>query len=529
MAWPFRVLGTLRTLGTLGILAMAVWSCRQPGPAVLRIAAVGPEEVMVPQMEALQRAFPALRLVPAEIPAEIPAETGEAPDLLLEFHALWAADAPADFIPLSKTYLVPREDALAGRFNTTLEACREGRETLIPLEALEPPFVALRVDGLCLDDPAYPLVRLEGLTLRAGKVPDAAGPGEEKRAALEKALTPAALMPAPELFRLTAVGDLMLGRGAEAILFREGPRGLWGGADPLLAGADLAALNLEGALSSRGSPAAKTYTFRFSPASAGALGEAGIDLVLLANNHSFDWGPEAFTDTLASLDGAGIAAVGAGLNEAAAVRPWSRQKGGDLVRVFGLASFPREASGWDGLSNTAGPERPGILHAGRGGGERMAPLFDRETGEGEDRAAENLAAENPAVLDIVFFHGGQEWQTGPDGPTRRLYTGLIREGADLIIGSHPHIVQGFEWIQGRPVFWSLGNFVFAGMENTGGGDEGLLLCLTYWGKTLLYLEPYPLSLSGPRTDLAPLEKLELFYRRSRDLRENRAAPATARR
>jgi len=62
-------------------------------------------------------------------------------------------------------------------------------------------------------------------------------------------------------------------------------------------------------------------------------------------------------------------------------------------------------------------------------------------------------------------------------------------------------VQGFEFVHRKPVFWSLGNFVFAGMENTGGGDTGLLIRLGYYGKTLVYVECFDLALTGARTDL----------------------------
>jgi poly-gamma-glutamate synthesis protein (capsule biosynthesis protein) len=129
-----------------------------------------------------------------------------------------------------------------------------------------------------------------------------------------------------------------------------------------------------------------------------------------------------------------------------------------------------------------------------------------------DKLKEGFSA---SALDMVFFHGGNEWTTAPDARTRALYTDLLKAGADIIIGSHPHIVQGFEWIEGKPVFWSLGNFVFAGMENTGGGDEGLFIRLGFWGTKLIYIEPYPLALSGPRTKIAPMEGLKDFYARSR--------------
>jgi poly-gamma-glutamate synthesis protein (capsule biosynthesis protein) len=73
-------------------------------------------------------------------------------------------------------------------------------------------------------------------------------------------------------------------------------------------------------------------------------------------------------------------------------------------------------------------------------------------------------------------------------------------------------------VEEKPVFWSLGNFVFAGMENTDGGDKGLCVRLGFWGKRLVYLEPFPLTLTGPRTDLAPFEEIEGFYALSRELR-----------
>jgi poly-gamma-glutamate synthesis protein (capsule biosynthesis protein) len=466
---------------------------------------IGPEAFAALWEAEIRPAFPDLRLLP-------PGDPGQTAGIIIEPFSCWESAAPEHGIPFSRTYLVPRETALAGRFHTSREACVEGREILVPPEEVAPPFVALGVDGLYVDDPAYPLVRLEGLIVRAADGSGETGPAGELIAALREklaaALSPGPFAPPPDIVRIAAAGDLMLGRGAEAILLREGPRGLWGEAADYLREADLAAINLEGPISGRGSPAAKTYTFRFSPASAEALGKAGIDLVLLANNHAFDWGVEAFVDTLTYLERAGVAAVGAGLDEAAAIRPLVFQKGLNQVRVFGLASFPREASGWDGLSAAAGAREPGMLHAGRRGAEKIAPLFRGGT-EGESGP--------PAALEVVLFHGGQEWTTGPDTATRRLYTGLIREGADLIIGSHPHIVQGFEWIEGKAVFWSLGNFVFAGMENTGGGDKGLLIRLGYWGKKLLYLEAFPLNLSGPRTDIAPREELEVFYRRSREL------------
>jgi poly-gamma-glutamate synthesis protein (capsule biosynthesis protein) len=294
----------------------------------------------------------------------------------------------------------------------------------------------------------------------------------------------------------------MLGRGAERILFGEGAGGLFGAAEDLLRNADLTLVNLEGAVTSRGTRTEKAFNFRFSPAVAALLREAGIDAVLLANNHAFDWGTEGFLDTLDHLEKAGIGVLGAGRDEDAAGQPFIFRKGSARARVFGLASYPVERSGWDGRSVAAGKNRPGMLHTGRGGAAAIKV---------------GLAGGTSGDLLVVLFHGGDEWSSRPNRATRELCRDLVLAGADLIIGSHPHIVQGFEWVEDKPVFWSLGNFVFAGMENSGGGDKGLCVRLGFWGKRLMYLEPFPLDLTGPRTDIAPLEELEGFYALSREL------------
>jgi poly-gamma-glutamate synthesis protein (capsule biosynthesis protein) len=138
---------------------------------------------------------------------------------------------------------------------------------------------------------------------------------------------------------------------------------------------------------------------------------------------------------------------------------------------------------------------------------------------GRDKLKIKLAkTENPS-LNIVLFHGGNPWTTEPDSYTREVYTELVEAGADLVIGSHPHLVQGFEWVLGKPVFWSLGDYVFTGEDNTIGEEEGLFIHLGFLGDKLIYLEPYALDLSKTKTDIAPAEELEAFYTRSRELRE----------
>jgi poly-gamma-glutamate synthesis protein (capsule biosynthesis protein) len=464
---------------------------------------------------------------------------GNTPEPHLDFFSSWEFEQNFGDIPLSKTWYVPRADMLAGRSNAEPAACRDGREQLVPLSALAPPFVALRVGGMTAADADYPLVRLAGVSLGLERPsPDglsgnfigkkirglrnerAYGRMLKKIQALEAALQavekPLFERP-PDFIWIASGGDLMLDRGASEILLAEGAGGIFGGTADFLLRADLALVNLEGVVSSRGTKVKKSFNFRFDPRIAGALRDAGIDGVLQANNHAFDYGPEAFLDSLDHLATAGVAVLGAGRSDDDAARPLIFHKGDSWVRVFGIGSFPREKNGWDGRTVAAAADRPGLLHAGRGGGEKLKQNFASTAGVPPDSEP----------LDIVLFHGGVEWSSRPDAPSRELYTDLIRHGADLVIGSHPHVVQGFEWVLGRPVFWSLGNYVFGGMGNTDGGEQGLFVHLGFWGRRLVYLEPYPLSLSHTRTTIAPAGELRRFYHLSRELRsrgEGEAVP-----
>jgi poly-gamma-glutamate synthesis protein (capsule biosynthesis protein) len=313
------------------------------------------------------------------------------------------------------------------------------------------------------------------------------------------------------VFWIAAGGDVLLDRGADKLLLDAGPRAVFGETAPYLAAADLALINLECAVTDRGKPVPKSYNFRCAPAAMQALRTAGVDAVLLANNHVFDFGELGFLDTLGHVRAAGMGALGVGVDERDAAAPFvfgdKNAAGKTAARIFGVASYPREKNGWDGLTVAASEDKAGLLHAKKGGGERLKANF------GKDDAA----------LDIVLFHGGEEWTDEPDENTRTFYTELIEGGADLIIGSHPHVVQGFEWIHGKPVFWSLGDYVFGDMADTHdlGGEDGLFIMLGFLGDRLLYFEPYAVALSDIRTSIAPRENLRRFYALSQKLRERR--------
>jgi poly-gamma-glutamate synthesis protein (capsule biosynthesis protein) len=477
-------------------------------------------------------------------------EESGAPDSSLPLESLTFDPGSGEgFIPLFRTCMVPPGEPAEGKRVLSLDEAR--RSTLIPLRDLAPPLVARKVEGVDAADPAYPLVLLGGLRLShsadgpGGKGPGGAGPpgrrkkyaalGEYIRGALEKAAStpgegPPRFEVRPRLFRVALGGDAVFSRGVPELIF-SGYRGKAGDSgvssqgsaraagDPyippeaglqavlgdtaeLVKGADLALLNLEGVVSGRGRAVEKTYAFRFDPRTAPFLKAAGFDAVLLANNHAFDFGLPGFLDSLEYLEAAGLAPLGAGRSAAAAAAPFTAGERSFPVQVFGVASFGPERNGWDGRSAAAGGDRPGLLHAGRGGAELIKPQLRRDDKGG---------------LDIVFFHGGEEYTDHPGPATRALYTGLIEAGADLVVGTHPHVEQGFEWVRGKPVFWSLGDYVFDEMGDTPGGDRGIFVVLSYAGEKLVYLEPYPLFMNGPRTEITGDERLERFYRLTKEL------------
>jgi poly-gamma-glutamate synthesis protein (capsule biosynthesis protein) len=454
-----------------------------------------------------------------------------APDIFIDFYSSWEFENRWGDILVSKTWFVPRADPLEGRTEVSLASCLEGKETLVPLEDLAPPYTALFVEGLSAGDGGYPLVRAAGIRVRyeeqnspewlkkepgSRKAEKIRARLEEKAKSLEaciRALPKPLIREEPRIAWIVSGGDLMVDRGAQDLLFEKGPEAVFGETAGLLSAAGLALVNLEGPVSGRGQKVSKSFNFRFDPRTAAVLKDAGIDAVLQANNHAFDYGNDAFLDSLSYLTEAGIGVLGAGLSDGEAARPQVYSVNGVTCRVFGLASFPRERNGWDGLTAAAAPDKAGMLHAGRGGGGLLKGHFIKDDAPGSP------SEPGGPSLDIVLFHGGIEWSTRPDNSTRELYADLIRAGADLVIGSHPHIVQGFEWVEGKPVFWSLGNYVFGGMENTDGGEEGLFIRLGYWGSRLVYLKPYALSLNHIRTRTAPDEHLVTFYERSRALKE----------
>lgn len=204
-------------------------------------------------------------------------------------------------------------------------------------------------------------------------------------------------------------------------------------------GADLFLLNEEFPFSLRGEAMAdKQFTFRTDPKYVKIFQDLGADIVTVANNHALDFGRDAFCDTLDTLKQADITCIGGGYNLAEASMPAIQTVGGQTFAVFGAT---RVSPSYDWYATDS---QPGLFQT-------------------YDPANLNAAiSEADQVYDhvIVFVHWGVERAETPEEYQRQLAKGYIDAGADLIVGCHPHVLQGFEYYNGVPIVYSLGNYLF---------------------------------------------------------------------
>lgn len=206
-----------------------------------------------------------------------------------------------------------------------------------------------------------------------------------------------------------------------------------------LQSADILMINNEFPFSDRGEAMAdKQFVFRCSPSYVKALTEMGVDVVSLANNHTLDYGKDALRDTFRTLEDAGILYGGAGDTVERAQQIQVVEANG---KKFGFLAVSRviPTTDWK-VENSA----PGLFSC-----------YD------ETRLLE-LIEEGKKQCDFltVFPHWGTEYSENPDENQLRIAKKCMEAGADLIVGAHTHCLQGIEYINGKPVFYSLGNFIF---------------------------------------------------------------------
>ncbi len=188
----------------------------------------------------------------------------------------------------------------------------------------------------------------------------------------------------------------------------------------VFSGDDLTIVNMEGTLTEADEREDKLFAFKAPPAYADILVQGSVETATLANNHSHDYGEQSFTDTKTALQQAGV--IPFGYEETAVVDVKGVNVG--LVGIYELYDHMERAS----------------------------------------QVKENIAQvkEDGAQVVIVVFHWGNEKETEPDSNQTALGHLAIDEGADLVVGHHPHVLQGIEKYNGKFIVYSLGNFCFGG-------------------------------------------------------------------
>ncbi|MCH5249147.1 MAG: CapA family protein [Lachnospiraceae bacterium] len=206
--------------------------------------------------------------------------------------------------------------------------------------------------------------------------------------------------------------------------------------------ADISMINHEYPVSTRGEALeGKYYTFRASPERESILQQMGIDIVSLANNHIYDFGTDAFYDTLTALEQAEIPYVGAGADIEEASQPVYFVAGGMKI---GFVSANRSEKFI--FTPEAGESSPGVVR-----------MYDTEM-------MNNIIKEAREQCDylIAYVHWGTEDSKYYEEYQTDIAQEFFASGADAIIGSHPHVLQGIGYVGGKPVVYSLGDFWFNG-------------------------------------------------------------------
>lgn len=257
-----------------------------------------------------------------------------------------------------------------------------------------------------------------------------------------------------------ATGDLMLARTVAERIRTQGAKTVFERVAPVLAQADLVVANLECTISDRGAPQPKSYTFRAPLAAVEALTAARMSVVSQANNHALDFGADAFLQTLQLLKEHHIEVAGAGTNAIAAHTPAIVERNGLQIAFLAYVDVPVETySGFDTRRWIATTSSPGVAWA-----------------QPEQIARDVSAARKNADVVIVILHSGYEYRTEPNALQRVAAHAAIDAGAALVIGAHPHILQGTEKYKSGLIAYSLGNFVADGF--TGASNDSVIFSAT---------------------------------------------------
>ena len=276
---------------------------------------------------------------------------------------------------------------------------------------------------------------------------------------------------------IVAVGDVMLGSWVTPILTQKGSLYPFEATSSILKSGDATIANLEAPFTLAGEKFKKKFNFKVPPHHAPGIKDAGISVVTMANNHIMDYGESGLISTMCTLQYTGIEFCGAGLNLEQASQPAIIERKGKRIAFFGFSmTFPQEFYATEDSSGTAYPE--------------------------PDSMTKSLTAwEDSVDFTVVSFHWGAEKREFPKEYQIYFAHLAVDSGADLVLGHHPHVLQGIELYKNRLIAYSLGNFVFGSYSKH--AVDSIILRIYLRNDGLFYAQCIPINVNNREVEFQP--------------------------
>jgi poly-gamma-glutamate capsule biosynthesis protein CapA/YwtB (metallophosphatase superfamily) len=324
------------------------------------------------------------------------------------------------------------------------------------------------------ESPAGPLLAISALAVVAAAPLSADSSAPAETTTLTETKAP---QPEPRIV-LAAGGDVNFGRECGQAILKDVSYDPFAGLSEAWSSADLRFANLESQLSDQHgltqSPAHRLI-FTGPPGGADVLSHARLSVVSTANNHAWDYGKSALFETIANLERAQVPFAGTGRDAEQAYRPAVLRVSGRTIALFAVTHI------W----NQGDFEK----HEGR-------DFVAWANADKLKAGIEQARREHDFVL--VSYHGGEEYVDAPVERTRHFVQAMMALGVDAVIGHHPHVMQGIGWAEGRPILYSLGNFVFAGHDERPWTKQSFFARITLEKGKTPELAACPFAIDGHR-------------------------------
>lgn len=272
------------------------------------------------------------------------------------------------------------------------------------------------------------------------------------------------------------MGDILPDRGVKNVIQKLGLSGLFQNVPMIFQDMDLVCANLEAAITLEKTTLVKTFRFNSPPNLGEYLANNKIKIVGLANNHSIDYGRTGLKDTVVNLNKYQVDAFGYGNSAGQALESKIIELQGIKIAFIGAVCFPLE----------------GYIY--------LPDNFDVGRWDAQLLGNQIKDAKLKADIVVVSLHWGIEFSHYPTSNQTQIGHYCIDQGADLVIGHHPHVIQGMEIYNNRPICYSLGNFIFD--QSFGPTTESVCAKITIADKKINRIEIIPIFINGCVPELA---------------------------